>query len=372
MKLKVRRADNVGNRIFVEGNNAAALGAVYGGATVCAWYPITPSSSLAEAFQSHCKRLRHDKETGKAKYAIVQAEDELASIGIVIGAGWNGARAFTCDVGSGHLADDRVHRARLLRRGAGGDGQRAARRSVDRHADAHPAVRPAVPAPTPPTATPSTCCCSPRIPKECFDFTADALDLADRLQTPVFVMTDLDIGMNHRLCEPFQWDEKRDLDRGKVMTAADLEAGKTFGRYLDVDGDGIPFRTYPGTHPTKGSYFTRGTTKDEYARYSEEGAGLCAQHGAAAEEVRRRPRRSRRSRCARPRRKATRYGVIYFGSTSPAMAEALDHLEADGHHVNALRVRAFPFATRRSRTSSTSTTRCSSSSRTATRSCAPC
>ncbi len=162
VKLKVRPSNNVGNRIFVEGNNAAALGAVYGGATVCAWYPITPSSSLAEAFQSHCKRLRHDKETGKAKYAIVQAEDELASIGMVIGAGWNGARAFTSHLGPGHLADDRVHRPRLLRRSAGGDRQRAARRSVDRHADAHAAVRPAQLRLRLATATPSTCCCSPR------------------------------------------------------------------------------------------------------------------------------------------------------------------------------------------------------------------
>ena len=168
----------------------------------------------------------------------------------------------------------------------------------------------------------------PEDPKECFDFTADALDLADRLQTPVFVMTDLDIGMNHRLCEPFQWDEQRVLDRGKVMTADDLDAGKTFGRYLDVDGDGIPFRTYPGTHPTKGSYFTRGTTKDEYARYSEEGAVY----------VRNMERLQKKFETAakiapQPLRysspKPTRYGVIYFGSTSPAMVEALDQLEAE-------------------------------------------
>jgi 2-oxoglutarate/2-oxoacid ferredoxin oxidoreductase subunit alpha len=184
----------------------------------------------------------------------------------------------------------------------------------------------------------------PEDPKECFDFTAEALDLADRLQTPVFVMTDLDIGMNHRLCEPFQWDETRELDRGKVMTAADLDAGKTFGRYLDVDGDGIPFRTYPGTHPTKGSYFTRGTTKDEYARYSEEGAVYVRnmerlqKKFLTAAKIAPQP-----LRYSAP--KPTKYGVIYFGSTSPAMAEALDHLEADGYHVNALRVRSFPFST---------------------------
>jgi 2-oxoglutarate/2-oxoacid ferredoxin oxidoreductase subunit alpha len=149
--------------------------------------------------------------------------------------------------------------------------------------------------------------------------------------------------MNHRLCQPFEWDENRVYDRGKVMTAEELEAGKTFGRYLDVDGDGIPYRTYPGTHPTKGSYFTRGTTKDEFARYSEEGPVY----------VRNMERLQKKFDTARkitpqPVRysspKATRFGVIYFGSTSPAMAEALDHLEADGHHVNALRVRAFPFA----------------------------
>jgi len=182
----------------------------------------------------------------------------------------------------------------------------------------------------------------PEDPKECFDFTADALDLADRLQTPVFVMTDLDIGMNHRLCEPFVWDDKRAYDRGKIMTAVDLDAGKTFGRYLDVDGDGIPFRTYPGTHPSKGSYFTRGTTKDEFARYSEEGAvyvrnmeRLQKKFGTAAKIA------PQPLRYSSP--KPTKYGVIYFGSTSPAMHEALDALERDGVQLDALRVRAFPF-----------------------------
>ena len=143
VKLKVQRADNVGDRIFVDGNNAAALGAVYGGATVCAWYPITPSSSLAEAFQRTARSCASTRRPARPSYAIVQAEDELASIGIVIGAGWNGARAFTATVGPGHLADDRVHRPRLLRRDPGGDLRRAARRPVDRHADAHAAGRPA-------------------------------------------------------------------------------------------------------------------------------------------------------------------------------------------------------------------------------------
>ena len=342
-KLKVRKADNVGDRIFVEGNNAAALGAVYGGATVCAWYPITPSSSLAEAFQSHCKRLRHDKETGKAKYAIVQAEDELASIGMVIGAAWNGARAFTSTSGPGiSLMTEFIGLASFaevpavlvnVQRGGPSTGMPTRTQQSDLLSCAYAS-----------NGDTKHVLLFPEDPAECFEFTAEALDLADRLQTPVFVMTDLDIGMNHRLCKPFKWDDRRELDRGKVMTAEELEAGKTFGRYLDVDGDGIPFRTYPGTHPTKGSYFTRGTTKDEYARYSEEGPVYVRnmerlqKKFVTAAKIAPQP-----LRYSSPT--PTKYGVIYFGSTSPAMVEALDHLEQAGNHVNALRVRSFPFST---------------------------
>ena len=342
VKLKIRRADNVGDRIFVEGNNAAALGAVYGGATVCAWYPITPSSSLAEAFQGHCMRLRHDKESGKAKYAIVQAEDELASIGIVIGAGWNGSRAFTSTSGPGiSLMTEFIGLASFaevpaviinVQRGGPSTGMPTRTQQSDLLSCAYAS-----------NGDTKHVLLFPEDPKECFDFAADALDLADRLQTPVFVMSDLDIGMNHRLCKPFVWDDKRAYDRGKVMTAEELDAGKNFGRYLDVDGDGIPFRTYPGTHPTRGSFFTRGTTKDEYARYSEAGPVYVRnmerlqKKFATAAKIAPQP-----LRYSSP--KPTRYGVIYFGSTSPAMDEALDHLEADGDHVNALRVRAFPFA----------------------------
>ena len=184
----------------------------------------------------------------------------------------------------------------------------------------------------------------PEDPKECFDFTAEALDLADRLQTPVFVMTDLDIGMNHRLCDPLEWDDTVEFDRGKVMSAADLDAGKDFGRYLDVDGDGIPYRTYPGTHPTRGSFFTRGTSKDRYARYSEEGAvyadnmqRLLRKFETAKQLV---PRPVRRT-ADQP----TRLGAIYFGSTSPAMCEALDMLKQQGIHIDTLRIRGFPFHT---------------------------
>jgi len=183
----------------------------------------------------------------------------------------------------------------------------------------------------------------PEDPHECFDHAAAALDLADRLQTPVFVMTDLDIGMNQRLCRPFAWEEGRAYDRGKVMSAEELEAGKEFGRYKDVDGDGIPWRTLPGTHPTKGSYFTRGTTRDPYARYSERGPDyiynverLLKKFATAAALV--------PQPVLRPAAQPTRLGVIYFGSTSPAMQEALEHLDGEGIHIDALRLRAFPFS----------------------------
>src|ERR1700735_4167526 len=268
--LTLRHADSVGDRIFIDGNSAAALGAVYGGATVCAWYPITPSSSLAEAFTRYCSRLRVDKATGKNNFAIVQAEDELASIGIVIGAAWNGARAFTATSGPGiSLMQEFIGLAYFAEIPAViFDVQRAG---------------PSTGMPTRTQQTDITACAyashgdtkhvllMPEDPYECFEFAALAFDLADRLQTPIFVMLDLEIGMKDRLTKPFELDDNRRMDRGKVMTAAALEAGKEFGRYLDVDGDGIPSRTFPGTHPTKGSFFTRGTSKDRMARYSEEG-----------------------------------------------------------------------------------------------------
>jgi 2-oxoglutarate/2-oxoacid ferredoxin oxidoreductase subunit alpha len=339
--LRLRRADTVGNRIFVEGNSAAALGAVYGGATVCAWYPITPSSSLADAFGGHCRRLRVDAATKRNKVAIVQAEDELASIGMVIGAAWNGARAFTATSGPGiSLMQEFLGLAYFaeipavvfdVQRAGPSTGMPTRTQQCDliscayaSHGDTKHVLL------------------FPEDPAEAFDFAADAFDLADRLQTPIFVMLDLDIGMNHRLCRPFSWDDSRKYDRGKVMTAADLDAGKEFGRYLDVDGDGIPYRTYPGTHPSKGSFFTRGTSRDRYARYTEEGAPY-------ADNMQRLIRKFETAKDLVPRplqanaAKPTKYGVIYYGSTSPAMDEAIHMIEARGQTLNRLRVRAFPF-----------------------------
>jgi 2-oxoglutarate ferredoxin oxidoreductase subunit alpha len=183
----------------------------------------------------------------------------------------------------------------------------------------------------------------PEDPYECFTLTAQAFDLAERLQTPVFVMSDLDIGMNEVLCKPFDWDDSRQYDRGKVMSAADLDSGKNFGRYLDVDGDGIPYRTIPGTHPTKGAFFSRGTTRNAYAKYSEAGTDYVYN----MERLRRKFVTARKLVPAPVSQKAsqpTRYGAIYYGSTSPAMAEAFAMLEKQGVHVDLMRVRAFPFA----------------------------
>jgi len=341
IKLKLRKADTVGDRIFIDGNSAAALGAVYGGATVCAWYPITPSSSLAEAFTRYCSRFRVDKETGKAKFAIVQAEDELASIGMVIGAAWNGARAFTATSGPGiSLMSEFVGLAYFAEIPAViFDVQRAG---------------PSTGMPTRTQQTDISICAYashgdtkhvlllPEDPHECFEFGALAFDLADRLQTPIFVMLDLEIGMNERLTKPFSWDDSRKMDRGKVMTAEELEAGRKFGRYLDVDGDGITYRTYPGTHPTKGAFFTRGTSKDSMARYSEEGPDyqenmerLLKKHHTARTLV---PPAIRRDAG-----ESTKLGAIYYGSTSPAIVEADQILAKQGVNLDLLRVRGFPF-----------------------------
>src|SRR5438477_6596895 len=323
--LRVERRDKVGERIFIDGNSAAALGAVYGGATVAAWYPITPSSSLAEAFAKHCRKLRTDKATGRHKYAIIQAEDELASIGIVIGAAWNGARAFTATSGPGiSLMQEFLGLAYFaevpavifdVQRGSPSTGMPTRTQQADllicayaSHGDTKHVML------------------LPEDPRELFEFCAQSFDLAERLQTPVFVLEDLDIGMNDWLCEPFTWDDKRSYDRGKVMSAEELEAGKTFGRYLDVDGDAIPYRTLPGTHPTKGAYFTRGTSRDRFAKYSEEGA-------VYADNMQRLVRKFETAKALVPApvkrkaREAARFAVIYFGSTSAAMGEALVSLE---------------------------------------------
>jgi len=339
--IRVQRSDRVGDQIFTDGNSAAGLGLVYGGATVAAWYPITPSTSIPEAFQKYCEKFRVDPATGQHRFAIVQAEDELASIGMAVGAGWNGARAFTATSGPGvSLMTEFIGLAYFaeipvtivnVQRGGPSTGMPTRTQQSDllscayaSHGDTKHVLL------------------FPQDPHECFTHSAAALDLAERLQTPIFVMTDLDIGMNQRLCKPFVWDDAKEYDRGKVMTAEELEAGKPFGRYRDVDGDGIPWRTLPGTHPSKGAFFTRGTSRNPQAIYSEAGPDytynmerLLRKFITAATLV---PQPIFRN-AAEP----TRLGVIYYGSTTPAMREALDVLDRHGVHVDAMRLCAFPF-----------------------------
>lgn len=346
LELRVERRDLVGDAIVIDGNTACGIGAVYAGATVAGWYPITPSTSLVEAFAKYSNRLRVDPATGLKKVAIVQAEDELAAFGMVLGANWNGARAFTATSGPGlSLMNEFLGLAYFaeipavlvdVQRGGPSTGMPTRTQQSDlllaayaSHGDTKHVL-----------VIPST-------PTECFEFMADAFDLAERLQTPVIVMTDLDLGMNDHLTAPLKWDDTRRYDRGKVYTAEDLDAlsamGKQFGRYLDVDGDGIPYRTLPATHPTKGSFFTRGTSHDEYARYTEDGVknaqvlDRLSRKWDTAKEILPQPEFYQAQN-------ESNIGMIFFGTTTYAALEAIDLLkEEEGITLDAMRATAFPF-----------------------------
>lgn len=344
LAIGVRKAETAKGKIMVTGNDAAGLGAVYGGATVCAWYPITPSTSLAEAFEKYAKRLR--VKDGRRLYGIVQAEDELAAIGVAVGGGWNGARSFTATSGPGiSLMSEFLGLAYFselpvvlfnVQRGGPSTGMPTRTQQSDilscayaSHGDTKHVLL------------------FPSNPTECFSMGAEAFNLAERLQTPIIVMSDLDIGMNDWVTDPFQWDDAKAYDRGKVLNAEELEnfkqaKGKDWGRYLDVDGDAIPYRTLPGTHPTKGAFFTRGTSHDEYARYTEDGII----HARVIDRIRRKFETAA-TVVPKPeiniRDKAGKTGLIYFGATEPAVREALDGLEREGVRINALRLKAFPF-----------------------------
>jgi 2-oxoglutarate ferredoxin oxidoreductase subunit alpha len=340
--VRVSRRQLIGDRIFVDGNSAAALGAVYSGATVCAWYPITPSTSVAEAFERYCGRFRVDPATGRRNFAMIQAEDELSAIGMVIGAAWNGARAFTATSGPGiSLMQEFLGLAYFseipavifnVQRGGPSTGMPTRTQQSDILACAYASH-----------GDTKHVLLFPDDPHETFSFGALAFDLADRLQTPIFVMLDLDIGMNQHLCAPFDWDDARRFDRGKVMTAEDLESGREFGRYLDVDGDGIPYRTYPGTHPSRGSFFNRGTSRDRYARYTEEG-------GPYVDNMQRLLRKFDTAKSLVPQpviaaaAQPTKFAAIYFGSSNAAVDEAMQHLATDRIHLDRCRIRGFPFS----------------------------
>ena len=337
--LRVRRADAVGERIFVDGNTAAALGCVYGGATVCAWYPITPSSSVAEAFIAYCKKLRHDPVTGEARYAVVQAEDEIASIGMVVGAGWNGARAFTATSGPGiSLMTEFIGLAYFaeipvtiinVQRGGPSTGMPTRTQQCDimlcayaSHGDTKHVLL------------------FPSNPEECFYMTVQAFDLAERLQTPVFVMSDLDIGMNDWMCPELKWDDSYRPDRGKVLSKEEIEALPKFQRYLDRDDDGIPYRTLPGVTP-KGAYFTRGSGHNQYGGYTED----STEYQVVLDRLLRKFKRARTLMPA-PVIEATGtsdIGLVAVGSSRGAVNEARDILAKRGIPIDYMRIKAFPF-----------------------------
>lgn len=328
-------------KIMIDGNTSCAIGAVYGGATVMAWYPITPSTSVADGFEEYASQLRIDNETGKKKYAIIQAEDELAAIGVVIGANWNGARAFTATSGPGvSLMNEFLGLAYFaeiptvlidVQRTGPSTGMPTRTQQSDitlafyaSHGDTKHVL-----------LFPST-------PTECFHLTATAFDLAERLQTPVIVMTDLDLGMNDHVTDPLTWDPNRKYDRGKVLHADDLDKIEKFGRYLDVDNDGITYRTLPGAHPTKGSFFTRGTSRDEYAKYTEDGT-------VYARNMDRLIRKWNTAKTLVPapefyqEANASEIGLIFFGTTTDSALEAMSMLKKEDIVVDGMRLKAAPF-----------------------------
>lgn len=340
--IRLQRSDKVGDQILMEGNDALALGAVYGGATVVAWYPITPSTSVVDSFEKYAKRLRIDPGSGDHRFAIVQAEDELAAIGVAIGASWNGARSFTATSGPGlSLMSEFLGLAYFaevptvlfdIQRAGPSTGMPTRTQQSDilsaayaSHGDTKHVLL------------------FPASPRECFDMGADCFDLAERLQTPIIVMSDLDLGMNDNMSAPLTWDDERSYDRGKVLSADQLDGMKErFGRYLDVDDDGICYRTLPGTHADKGAFFTRGTSRDEYALYTEDGAAY----------VRNMDRLLKKFETAKKYVPAPEFfaaaeptgdGVIFFGTSTAATLEALDMLVERGIHVDGMRLRAFPF-----------------------------
>ncbi len=339
LPIRVQRMDRTANHILIDGNTAAALGCLYAGATVGAWYPITPSTSVMDAFKSFCQKWRVDPQTGQNNYLIVQAEDELSAIGAVIGASWNGARAFTPTSGPGiSLMNEFIGLAYYAEipavlfdiqrvgpstgmptRTQQGDIMAAAYAS---HGDTRHVLL------------------FPANPEECFHMAIDAFDLAERLQTPVFVMSDLDIGMNDWMCPVLDWDESYQPDRGKVLTKEQIEQLPTkFHRYLDLDEDAIPYRTLPGVHP-KGAYFTRGSGHNQYGGYTED----AHDYQVVLDRLK---RKFERAKSLVPKAiietSGNQAAIISVGSSDGAVREALHILEAKGVTLDYMRIRAFPF-----------------------------
>jgi 2-oxoglutarate/2-oxoacid ferredoxin oxidoreductase subunit alpha len=342
LPTRVQAMNRTAGHIMIDGNTAAALGCVFAGATVGAWYPITPSTSLMDAFKAFCERYRKDSEGGERRSCIIQAEDELAAIGIVLGATWNGARAFTPTSGPGlSLMSEFLGLAYFaelpavvfdVQRVGPSTGMPTRTQQADILAAAyasHGDTRHVL--------------LFPSDPRECFELAVKAFDLADRLQTPVLVLLDLDIGMNDWMVKELEWDDSYQPDRGKVLSAEELDKLETFYRYLDKDGDGIPYRTLPGAHPTKGAFFVRGSGHNRYGGYTEDSAEyqeivdrLRRKWDTAAELV--------PEPVIRRTSKPVKCAVVSVGSCDPAVNEAIDRLADKGIHVNYCRIRAFPFS----------------------------
>lgn len=339
LPVKVAPMEKTKDHIIIDGNTAAGLGCVYAGATVGAWYPITPSTSLMDAYKSFCKQYRIDEETGKKRFCIIQAEDELSAVGMVLGASWNGARAFTPTSGPGiSLMSEFIGFAYYaevpavifdVQRTGPSTGMPTRTQQCDlmicayaSHGDTKHVLL------------------FPANPEECFYMSATAFDLAERLQTPVMVLSDLDIGMNDWMCPDLKWDEDYIPDRGKVLDAAQLEEMEKFHRYLDVDGDGIPYRTLPGVHP-KGAYFTRGSGHTKYGGYTEDAAEY-------KEVIDRLLAKWETARTLVPEAeieysKFNKLGILTFGSGDGAVRESLGQLKEKNIGLNYCRVKAFPF-----------------------------
>lgn len=333
--------------ILMNGNTAAALGAIYGGATVAAWYPITPSTSVVDAFVKYAKRMRIDPGSGKKNYAIVQAEDELAAIGMVVGAGWNGARAFTATSGPGlSLMSEFLGLAYFaevplvlidVQRSGPSTGMPTRSQQSDILAAAYASH-----------GDTKQVLLFPATPRECFDMTVEAFDLSERLQTPIIMMSDLDLGMNDWMSPPLEWDDKYQMDRGKVLDAEALDSVEEWGRYKDIDGDGICYRTLPGAHPDKGAYFTRGTSKNEFAIYSESGEDYVKnvdrllRKFETAKQLVPRPKTHEPIKVKR-RKTKQKLGALFFGTSASPSYEAVEMLADEGYPIDTMRIRAFPF-----------------------------
>ncbi|MBK7251541.1 MAG: 2-oxoacid:acceptor oxidoreductase subunit alpha [Gammaproteobacteria bacterium] len=340
LPLRTGKMDRTAGHIMIDGNTAAGLGCVFAGATVAGWYPITPSTSVMDSFKSFADKWRVDPETGKKNFAFIQAEDELAAIGMVIGASWNGARAFTATSGPGiSLMNEFLGLAYYaeipsvifdVQRVGPSTGMPTRTQQCDllecayaSHGDTRHV------------------CLYPANPEECFYMAAQAFDLAERLQTPVMVLLDLDIGMNDWMCRDLKWDEAYRPDRGKVLSLEEVVKLEKFHRYLDKDEDGIPYRTLPGVHP-KAAYFTRGSGHTQYGTYTED----SGEYQLVVDRLVRKFHTARRlvpKAIIEPAATKTDIGIVSIGSCDGAVREALDVLRTRAVAADYMRVRAFPF-----------------------------